>query len=132
MEKELAYYIGYERKPKHFEGNYVYLFNFRGVESGEYFSLGYCYEHGEELSNFGYGHFYNNILDMCNDFDIIWELKEDRITPSSTDYEVIQKEYEELFEAGEPNVNDYLLQKYSKDTRINKKTSEYLYRIRLL
>lgn len=99
LERKLLYYDRCQRIPRHYCGEPIFHFIFKDVKSGEDFTLGSCFFADEVSSVFG-GHYYADITEATRDFDILWSLSDERISPVAANFEEVQAEYRRMLSEG--------------------------------
>lgn len=95
----LLYYDRFQRTPKHYKGEPIYRFMFKDVETGEDIILGQCY-FAKEVSDILDEHYYFDITEASRDFDILWNLTEEKISPVTDTFEEVQVEYQTMLNDG--------------------------------
>lgn len=100
-ERELLYYERCTRMPKHYNGAPILHYTYRNVKTGENVALGYCM-YGDEVSELGFGYYYDDITKAEEYFDILWSVSGDGITPIPTPFEMVQERYKRLLSDGVP------------------------------
>lgn len=98
-ERKLLYYDHFQRMPRHYDGAPIFHFMCKDVKTGEDITLGTCY-FNEEVSNVLGGHYYQEITDAIKDYDIIWNLSYNRISPVADTFEDVQTEYQRMLNEG--------------------------------
>lgn len=113
QEKNLLYYFGYKIVSKHYDGHPIYHFYFKSVKTGKDVNLVSCAADIEEPSILG-NHFYSNIVDATNDFDILWQISDDKISLLNIPYEEIRKDYLKMIKEGlvPSDINQLFLEQY--------------------
>lgn len=56
----------------------------------------------EEVSNLLGRHYYYDITDATNDFDILWNLSDEKISPVTDTFEEVKVEYQRMINEGVP------------------------------
>ena len=98
-ERKLLYYDRFQRMPRHYNGAPIFHFMCKDVKTGEDVTLGACY-FAEEVSKTIGGHYYEDIVEATNDFDILWSLSDDRISPVADTFDEVQAEYQRMINEG--------------------------------
>lgn len=124
MEKKLLYYDRYQNTPKHFNGAPIVIFSFIDVKTGETIQLGECFYH-QEVSELLGGKFYMEINEAVNDFDIIWKLKTQGVSPAAETFEEVQNEYLRMLNEGaNPKEINQAMIKFYQDKALSLKNSQ--------
>lgn len=120
MERKLLYYDRFQRMPRHYDGAPIFHFLFKDVKTGEDVTIGSCF-FAEEASNFLGGVYYDDIIEAEKDYDILWNLSDDRIRPAAETFEEVQAEYQKMLKNGisEKEVNSEMI-KYYKEKRVSR------------
>ena len=74
--------------PRHYNGAPIFHFICKDVKTGEDVTLGACY-FAEEVSKTIGGHYYEDIVEATNDFDILWSLSDERISPVADTFDAM-------------------------------------------
>ena len=98
-ERKLLYYDRFQRMPRHYNGAPIFHFMCNDVKTGEDVTLGACY-FAEEVSKTIGGHYYEDIVEATNDFDILWSLSDERISPVADTFDEVQAEYQRMINEG--------------------------------
>ncbi len=98
-EKKLLYYDYFQKMPRYYNGAPIFHFMCKNVKTGEDVTLGACY-FAEELSKTIGGNYYSDIVDATNDFDILWNLSDEKISPVADTFDEVQKEYQRMINEG--------------------------------
>ena len=98
-ERKLLYYDRFQRMPRHYNGAPIFHFICKDVKTGEDVTLGACY-FAEEVSKTIGGHYYEDIVEATNDFDILWSLSDERISPVADTFDEVQAEYQRMINEG--------------------------------
>lgn len=98
-ERKLLYYDRFQRMPRHYNGAPIFHFIFKDVKTGEDITLGACY-FAEEVSKTIGGLYYEDIVEATNDFDILWNLSDERIRPVADTFDEVQVEYQRMINEG--------------------------------
>lgn len=98
-ERKLLYYDRFQRMPRHYNGAPIFHFMCKDVKTGEDVTLGACY-FAEEVSKTIGGHYYEDIVEATNDFDILWSLSDERISPVADTFDEVQAEYQRMINEG--------------------------------
>ena len=98
-ERKLLYYDRFQRIPRHYNGAPIFHFMCKDVKTGEDVTLGACY-FAEEVSKTIGGHYYEDIVEATNDFDILWSLSDERISPVADTFDEVQAEYQRMINEG--------------------------------
>lgn len=98
-ERKLLYYDRFQRMPRYYNGAPIFHFMCKDVKTGEDVTLGACY-FAEEVSKTIGGHYYEDIVEATNDFDILWSLSDDRISPVADTFDEVQAEYQRMINEG--------------------------------
>ena len=98
-ERKLLYYDRFQRMPRHYNGAPIFHFMCKDVKTGEDVTLGVCY-FAEEVSKTIGGHYYEDIAEAINDFDILWSLSDERISPVADTFDEVQTEYQRMISEG--------------------------------
>ena len=98
-ERKLLYYDRFQRMPRHYNGAPIFHFMCKDVKTGEDVTLGACY-FAEEVSKTIGGHYYEDIAEATNDFDILWSLSDERISPVADTFDEVQAEYQRMINEG--------------------------------
>ena len=98
-ERKLLYYDRFQRMPRHYNGAPIFHFMCKDVKTGEAVTLGACY-FAEEVSKTIGGHYYEDIVEATNDFDILWSLSDERISPVADTFDEVQTEYQRMINEG--------------------------------
>ena len=98
-ERKLLYYDRFQRMPRHYNGAPIFHFMCKDVKTGEDVTLGACY-FAEEVSKTIGGHYYEDIVEATNDFDILWSLSDERISPVADTFDEVQTEYQRMINEG--------------------------------
>ena len=98
-ERKLLYYDRFQRMPRHYNGAPIFYFMCKDVKTGEDVTLGACY-FAEEVSKTIGGHYYEDIVEATNDFDILWSLSDERISPVADTFDEVQTEYQRMINEG--------------------------------
>ncbi len=98
-EKKLLYYDYFQKMPRYYNGAPIFHFMCKNVKTGEDVTLGACY-FAEELSKTIGGNYYSDIVDATNDFDILWNLSDEKISPVADTFDEVQKEYKRMINEG--------------------------------
>ena len=98
-ERKLLYYDRFQRMPKHYNGAPIFHFMCKDVKTGEDFTLGSCY-FADEVSSVVGGHYYVDITEAIRDFDILWNLSDERISPVADTFDEVQAEYQRMLSEG--------------------------------
>lgn len=99
VERKLLYYDRFQRMPRHYNGEPIFHFIFKDVKTSEDITLGACY-FSQEISEALGGQYYSEITDAENDFDILWSLSDERISPVADTFEEVQVEYQRMLSEG--------------------------------
>ncbi len=99
IERKLLYYDHFKRMPRHYNGEPIFHFIFKDVKTGEDTILGACY-FNQEVSEILGGYYYNEITEAENDFDILWNVSNERISPIDDAFEDVQAEYQRMLNEG--------------------------------
>ena len=99
IERKLLYYDRFQRIPRHYNGAPIFHFMCKDVKTGEDVTLGACY-FAEEVSKTIGGHYYEDIVEATNDFDILWSLSDERISPVADTFDEVQAEYQRMINEG--------------------------------
>lgn len=99
VERKLLYYDCFQKMPRHYNGEPIFHFMCKDVKTGEDITLGACYFSQEVSETLG-GHYYSEITDAENDFDILWSLSDERISPVADTFEEVQAEYQRMLSEG--------------------------------
>ena len=99
IERKLLYYDRFQRIPRHYNGAPIFHFMCKDVKTGEDVTLGACY-FAEEVSKTIGGHYYEDIVEATNDFDILWSLSDERISPIADTFDEVQAEYQRMINEG--------------------------------
>ena len=94
-ERKLLYYDYFQRMPRHYDGAPIFHFMCKDVKTGEDVILGSCI-FSQEVSKFFDGYYYSEIKEATRDFDILWNLSDERISPVADNFEEVQAEYQRL------------------------------------
>ncbi len=97
--RKLLYYDRFQRTPKHYMGEPVYHFFFKDVETGEDIILGQCY-YAKEVSDILDEIYYFDITEATNNYDILWNLSEEKIRPVTDTFKEVQFEYKRMLNNG--------------------------------
>lgn len=98
-ERKLLYYYCFERMPRSYNGTPIFHFMFKDVKNGEDITLGACY-FAEEVSKVLGGHYYDDIAEATNNYDILWSLSDERISPVADTFDEVQIEYQRMINEG--------------------------------
>ena len=98
-ERKLLYYDHFQSMPRHYNGAPIFHFMCKDVKTGEDVTLGACY-FAEEVSKTIGGHYYEDIVEATNDFDILWSLSDERISPVADTFDEVQAEYQRMINEG--------------------------------
>lgn len=98
-ERRLLYYERFKQMPKHYEGYPIYHFLCKDVKTGEDIALGLCY-FAEEVANTVGGYYYRDIIDATEDFDILWNVTMEKISPVADTFDEVKVEYERMLSEG--------------------------------
>lgn len=98
-ERKLLYYDRFQRMPRHCNGEPIFHFMCKDVKTGVDFILGSCFFADEASSVLG-GHYYSDITEATHDFDILWNLSDERISPVADTFEEVQAEYQRMLSEG--------------------------------
>ena len=98
-ERKLLYYDRFQRMPRHYNGAPIFHFMCKDVKTGEDVTLGACY-FAEEVSKTIGGHYYEDIVEATNDFDILWSLSDERISPVADTFDEVQAQYQRMINEG--------------------------------
>ena len=98
-ERKLLYYDRFQRMPRHYNGAPIFHFMCKDVKTGEDVTLGACY-FAEEVSKTIGGHYYEDIVEATNDFDILWSLSDERISTVADTFDEVQAEYQRMINEG--------------------------------
>ena len=98
-ERKLLYYDRFKRMPRHYNGAPIFHFMCKDVKTGEDVTLGACY-FAEEVSKTIGGHYYEDVVEATNDFDILWSLSDERISPVADTFDEVQAEYQRMINEG--------------------------------
>lgn len=98
-ERKLLYYDRFQRMSRHYNGAPIFHFMCKDVKTGEDVTLGACY-FAEEVSKTIGGHYYEDIVEATNDFDILWSLSDERISPVADTFDEVQAEYQRMINEG--------------------------------
>ena len=98
-EKKLLYYNRYEKMPRHYDGAPIYHVFFIDVKTGKEFALGLC-DFAVEVSNMLGGRYYSDITKAAHDYDILWNISDEKISPITNTFEEVQLEYQRLLREG--------------------------------
>ena len=79
MENKILYYLGQENV-EYYKGEPVYIYNFIDLDTLERLSFGQCYYYIEMQKIKGFD-FYENILDIRRNYNIIWNVKKTNLNP---------------------------------------------------
>lgn len=99
LERKLLYYDRFQRMPRHYNGKPIFHFMCKDVKTGEDITLGTCYFSQAVSETLG-GHYYSEITEAENDFDILWSLSDERISPVADTFEEVQAEYQRMLSEG--------------------------------
>ncbi len=110
-ERTLLYYDHFERMPRTYEGAPIDHFICQNVRTGETVTLGSCY-YNEEVSEILGGKYYERIEEAEKDYDILWYLSEEKISPVADSFEEVYEEYLRLLCEGAPEeeINSAMMQ----------------------
>ena len=99
---------------KHYGGAPIVHFIYKDVKTGQNVTLGSCF-FAEGASRALGGRYYNSILDATNDFDILWNVSDDIISPIDNSFDEVQSEYIRLLDEGvsSQEVNSAVIKLYS-------------------
>ena len=119
--RRLLYYDHFKREEKHYGGAPIVHFMYRDVRTGQYVTLGSCF-FAEGASEALRGRYYNSILDATNDFDILWNVSDDVISPIDNSFEDVQSEYRRMVDEGVSplEINSELIKLYSENKQYKK------------
>ena len=120
-ERKLLYYDRFQRMPRHYNGEPIYHFMCKDVKTGEEFTLGSCYFANEVSSVLG-GHYYADITEATRDFDILWDLSDEGISPVADTFEEVQAEYQRMLSEGvtSEEINSAMMNLFQKKNRSKK------------
>lgn len=99
VERKLLYYDRFQRMPRHYNGEPIFHFMCKDVKTGEDITLGACY-FSQAVSEALGGHYYSEITEAENDFDILWNLSDERISTVADTFEEVQAEYQRMLSEG--------------------------------
>ena len=99
VERKLLYYDHFQRMPRNYNGAPIFHFMCKDVKTGEDVILGACC-FAEEVSEAVGGYYYEDIVEATNDFDILWNLSNERIRPIADTFNEVQAEYQRLINDG--------------------------------
>lgn len=99
IERKLLYYDHFQRMPGHYNGAPIFHFMCKDVKTGEDVTLVTCY-FAEEMSKVFDGYYYGDIVEAANDFDILWNLSDERIRPVADTFDEVQAEYQRMINDG--------------------------------
>lgn len=118
--KQLLYYDSYQKMQKHYRGAPIYHFSFKDIRTGDKVTLGACY-YSNEIANCLGEHYYEDITDAENDFDILWNLSDEKISGIKETFEEVQLEFQRMLKKGvyKEDINSTML-KYYKPKAKNK------------
>lgn len=98
-ERKLLYYDRFQKMPRHYNGAPLFCFMFKDVKTGEDIILRSCI-FSQEVSAILGGHYYSEITNAVNDFDILWSLSDEKISPVTDNFEEVQTEYQRMLSEG--------------------------------
>lgn len=98
-ERRLWYYDYFQKSAKHYNGTAITFLHFKDVKTKQSVTLGFCDE-AEELGQMLDEHFYEEITDMTDDFDILWNFSNETIKPLSYSFEDVKNEYQRMLHQG--------------------------------
>lgn len=98
-ERKLLYYDRFQRIPRYYNGAPIFHFMCKDVKTGEVVTLGAC-NFPKEVSKVLGGCYYGDIAEATNDFDILWSLSDERISPVADTFEEVQVEYQRMINEG--------------------------------
>ncbi len=81
--------------PRQYNGEPIFHFMCKDVKTGEDVVLGACF-FNQKVSEVLGRHYYHKITDAVDDFDILWSLSDERISPVADTFEEIQAEYQRM------------------------------------
>ena len=94
-EKKLLYYDRFQRMPKTYNGAPIFHFLCKDVKTSEDITLGSCF-FDKEVSKILGEHYYSEITDAEKDYDILWQVTSERISPVADTFEEVQAEYQRM------------------------------------
>lgn len=120
MERKLLYYDRFQRMPRHYDGAPIFHFLFKDVKTGEDVTIGSCF-FAEEASDILGGVYYEDIVEAEKDYDILWNLSDDRIRPVVETFEEVENEYQRMLKDGvsEKEVNSEMI-KFFEEKRVSR------------
>ena len=116
MQRELLYYEGLGYVPKEHFGYIIIRFKFKNVKTGEDIALNVCQNTPTKKVHTLGKKFYDSVENMISHNDILWHVKNDRISPIEESFETISNEYSKLMAEGfsEEDIYNYLKGEYCK------------------
>ena len=110
VEKKLIYYAQPMPIARYYNGHLISSFIFKDVKTGEKIILGTSDDYKEVAKILG-GIYYKNIQDANDDFDILWNISHNHITPVNVSFNEVQMKYKEMLKQGiDPNeINSNIL-----------------------
>ena len=113
MEKNLLYYDGFQKMPRHWNGESIHQLYFTDIKTDEDISFLLC-NYAQELSVALGKNVYSSIDELENDFDILWDKKESTLSPLKEEFSDVQAEYSRMMNQGVPieDINAAMLKQY--------------------
>lgn len=98
-ERRLLYYCSFQSTSRNYNGEPIFHFTYKDVKTGEEVILGSCL-FNQEVSDILGGHYYSEITDAADDFDILWSVSDEKISPIDDNFETVQAEYQRMLNEG--------------------------------
>lgn len=117
-ERKLLYYDRFQKMPRNYEGVPIFHFMCKDVKTGEDVILGTCF-FSQEVSELLGEHYYREITDAVNDFDILWNLSNEGISPVAATFEEVQAEYQRMLSEGvsQEEINSAIIMSFQKKSK---------------
>lgn len=122
MKRKLLYYDHFRKMPRNYNGCPIYHFGFKDVATGDNIILGQCY-YNKGAGNYLGGHYYTDITEATEDFDILWNVSDDKISVVAETLAEVQKEYKRMLREGVSlyDINQRMMDYYQSKPKVKSK-----------